>query len=126
VERFFAGGDTTVRGYDLDRLLTETVYCAECVSPSSTNRWAAICACTEHRPAVPHPAPLVRVGVSRQWRGGFLIRWTVSLGFRHGLGFAPFVFKLPIGDVSLAFAIPLNPKPGDSSWRFHLNVGLMF
>jgi len=26
VERFFAGGDTTVRGYDLDRLLTETIY----------------------------------------------------------------------------------------------------
>jgi len=26
VERFFAGGDTTVRGYDLDRLLTEIVY----------------------------------------------------------------------------------------------------
>jgi outer membrane translocation and assembly module TamA len=46
--------------------------------------------------------------------------------FRHGVGFAPFVFKLPIGDLSLAFAIPLNPKPGDSSWRFHLNVGLMF
>ena len=46
--------------------------------------------------------------------------------FRHGLGVAPFVFKLPIGDLSLAAAIPLNPKPGDSSWRFHVNVGLMF
>jgi outer membrane protein assembly factor BamA len=42
------------------------------------------------------------------------------------VGIAPVVLRLPIGDLSLAFAIPLNPKRGDSAWRFHLNVGLMF
>ena len=129
VERFFAGGDTTVRGYDLDRLLTEIVYVP--IAPGVFGF---------------RPQPVggnlrivqnieLQFPIARPWYGSvFLDSGVVAFSFdglsasdfRHGLGLAPFVFKLPIGDLSLAFAIPLNPKPGDSSWRFHLNVGLMF
>jgi outer membrane translocation and assembly module TamA len=31
--------------------------------------------------------------------------------FRHGVGVSPLVLKLPVGDVSLSFAIPLNRSP---------------
>jgi outer membrane translocation and assembly module TamA len=73
--------------------------------------------------------------IARPWYGSvFLDSGVVAFSldglqakqFRHGVGIAPFVFKLPIGDLSLAFAVPLNRKPGDSTWRFHVNVGLMF
>jgi outer membrane translocation and assembly module TamA len=46
--------------------------------------------------------------------------------FRHGLGFSPLLVKLPVGDLSLSFAVPLNRRPGDDTWRLHFNVGLMF
>jgi outer membrane protein insertion porin family len=46
--------------------------------------------------------------------------------FRHGVGFSPLLIKLPVGDLSLSFAIPLNRHPGDDTWRTHFNVGLMF
>ncbi|MGA7740760.1 MAG: POTRA domain-containing protein [Polyangia bacterium] len=129
VERFFAGGDTTVRGYDLDRLLTETVYI-----PIAPGVFAV-----QYQPVGGNLRIVQNIDLQfpilRPWYGSvFLDSGVVAFSFdglsasdfRHGLGFAPFVFKLPIGDLSLAFAIPLNPKPGDSSWRFHLNVGLMF
>jgi outer membrane protein insertion porin family len=129
VERFFAGGDTTVRGYDLDRLLTETVYTP--IAPGLVG--------IQYQPVGGNLRIVQNIDLQfpivRPWYGSvFLDSGVVAFSFdglsasafRHGLGFAPFVFKLPIGDLSLAFAIPLNPKPGDSSWRFHLNVGLMF
>jgi outer membrane protein insertion porin family len=129
VERFFAGGDTTVRGYDLDRLLTETVYV-----PIAPGVFAA-----QYQPVGGNLRIIQNIELQfpilRPWYGSvFLDSGVVAFSFdglsasdfRHGLGFAPLVFKLPIGDLSLAFAIPLNPKPGDTSWRLHLNVGLMF
>jgi len=129
VERFFAGGDTTVRGYDLDRLLTEIVYVP--IAPGVFGvRYQPVGGNLRIVQNIDLQFPILR-----PWYGSvFLDSGVVAFSFdglsasafRHGLGFAPFVFKLPIGDLSLAFAIPLNPKPGDSSWRFHLNVGLMF
>jgi outer membrane protein insertion porin family len=129
VERFFAGGDTTVRGYDLDRLLTETVYVP--IAPEVFGaRFQPVGGNLRIVQNIDLQFPILR-----PWYGSvFLDSGAVAFSFdglsatnfRHGLGFAPFVFKLPIGDLSLAFAIPLNRKPGDSSWRFHLNVGLMF
>ena len=47
--------------------------------------------------------------------------------FRHGVGFSPLLVKLPIGDISLSWAWPLDPQPGDTPiGRLHFNVGLMF
>ena len=129
VERYFAGGDTTVRGYDLDRLLTEAVY-----SPLGYGLYGVRFQPVGGNLRVVQNIEL-QVPIVRPWYASvFLDSGVVAFSFdelsasdfRHGVGFAPFVFKLPIGDLSLAFAIPLNPKPGDSSWRFHLNVGLMF
>jgi outer membrane protein assembly factor BamA len=47
--------------------------------------------------------------------------------FRHSVGFSPLLVRLPVGDISLSWAFPLDPKPGDSRFgRLHFNVGLMF
>ena len=47
--------------------------------------------------------------------------------FRHGVGVAPLVIRLPIGDVSLGWGWPLDPGPGDTRIGvLHVNVGLMF
>jgi outer membrane protein insertion porin family len=126
VERFFSGGDTTVRGYDLDRLLTETIYVPSAFA-------------VQHQPVggnlriiqnIDLQFPIVRPWYASVFLDSGVVAFSfdglAASDFRHGLGVAPFVFKLPIGDLSLAAAIPLNPKPGDSSWRFHVNVGLMF
>ena len=46
--------------------------------------------------------------------------------FRHGAGISPLLIRLPIGDVSLAWAWPLDPGPGDTKIGvFHVNVGLL-
>ena len=129
VERFFAGGDTTLRGYDLDGALTEAVY-----TPVAPGVYSA-----KYQPVGGNLRIIQNIDlqfpIAAPWYGSvFLDSGVVAFSFdglsasdfRHGLGFAPFVFKLPIGDLSLSFAVPLNPKPGDSSWRFHVNVGLMF
>jgi outer membrane protein assembly factor BamA len=129
VERYFAGGDTTLRGFDLDRALSEVVYV-----PIGPGVFGA-----QFRPVGGNLRIIQNIDlqfpISRPWYGSvFLDSGVVAFSFdelsardfRHGVGVAPVVLKLPIGDLSLAFAIPLNPKPGDSAWRFHLNVGLMF
>jgi outer membrane protein insertion porin family len=129
VERYFAGGDTTLRGYDLDRALTDAVETE--IAPGING--------VRYQPVGGNLRVLQNIDlqfpVARPWYGSvFLDSGVVAFSldglqakqFRHGVGVAPFVFKLPIGDLSLAFAIPLNRRPGDSTWRFHVNVGLMF
>jgi outer membrane protein insertion porin family len=129
VERYFAGGDTTVRGYDLDRALTEQVR-TEIVPSIYGVRYQPVGGNLRILQNIDLQFP-----IARPWYGSvFLDSGVVAFSldglqakqFRHGVGVAPFVFKLPIGDLSLAFAIPLNRRPGDSTWRFHVNVGLMF
>ena len=47
--------------------------------------------------------------------------------FRHGVGIAPLQIRLPIGDISVSWAWPLDPQVGDARiGRLHVNVGLMF
>jgi outer membrane translocation and assembly module TamA len=57
---------------------------------------------------------------------GYSLNDIFASDFRHGLGFSPLLIKLPVGDISLSFAIPLNRHAGDDTWRTHFNVGLMF
>lgn len=129
VERFFAGGDTTIRGYELDRALTEVV-----LQPNGPGFYDV-----DYRPVGGNLRILQNIDlqfpISAPWYGAvfldsgvvaFSMQGLSAIDFRHGVGISPFVFKLPIGDLSLSFAIPVNPRPGDASWRFHLNVGLMF
>jgi len=40
---------------------------------------------------------------------------------------SPLLIRLPIGDISLSWAWPLDPNDGDARiGRLHFNVGLMF
>jgi outer membrane protein insertion porin family len=130
VERFFAGGDTTVRGYDLDRVRTQVVR----PPPLQGFREA------QYRPIGGSLRLLQSAELQVLLSGplhaalfldsGIVADSFVTLepvGFRHGVGVAPIVMKLPIGDVSLAWAWPIDPQAGDSRiGRLHVNVGLMF
>jgi outer membrane protein insertion porin family len=129
VERYYAGGDTTIRGYQLDWALTETVR-----SPATDGM-----SYVQYRPVggdlrilqnidlqFPISAPLYGAIFLDSGMVGYHVGNIGAMDFRHGIGFSPLVIKLPVGDISLSFAVPLNRHPGDDTWRTHFNVGLMF
>jgi len=130
VERFSAGGDTTVRGYGLDRLRNQ-------ISLTPTAGGLSL---QQARPIGGSVRIIsnvdLQVEISGPWHGaifwdsGVLQDSLESIGpkrFRHGVGFSPLLVKLPIGDLSVSWAWPLNPRVGDSrTGRLHFNVGLMF
>ena len=134
VERYFAGGDTTIRGYQLDRARVEVVryleprWAAAASTASTSGPWAATCAsCRTSTCMFP---------ISPPWYGSvFLDNGVVAdsldglslTAFRHGVGMSPLLIRLPIGDISLAWGWPLDPGPGDTKIGvFHVNVGLLF
>jgi outer membrane protein assembly factor BamA len=129
VERYFAGGDTTIRGYQLDHALTETITVP---GVSGLNY-------VQYRPLggnlrilqnidlqFPLSPPLYGSVFLDSGMVGYSLNDISATDFRHGIGFSPVLIKLPVGDLSLSFAIPLNRQPGDDTWRTHFNVGLMF
>jgi outer membrane protein insertion porin family len=129
VERYFAGGDTSIRGYQLDYALSETI---------STPGVGGL-NYVQYRPVggnlrilqnvdiqFPISPPLYGSVFLDSGMVGYSLNDTSATDFRHGVGFSPLLIKLPVGDLSLSFAIPLNRHPGDDTWRTHFNVGLMF
>jgi outer membrane protein insertion porin family len=130
VERYFAGGDTTLRGFKLDRARIEVVQ-----SPSGTPVTSV-----QYRPIGGNLRLLQNIDlqfpISIPWYGAvFLDNGVVADSFdglsprkaRHGIGVAPLIIKLPIGDLSFAWAWPLDPGPGDTRIGvLHVNIGLLF
>jgi outer membrane protein assembly complex protein YaeT len=133
VERYFAGGDTTIRGYQLDRARVEIVRYPDPSLGGTINR-------IDFQPLGGNLRILQNIDllfpISPPWFGSVFIDNGVvadsldglsARAFRHGAGISPLLIRLPIGDVSLAWAWPLDPGPGDTKIGvFHVNVGLLF
>jgi outer membrane protein insertion porin family len=139
VERYFAGGDTTIRGYNLDRARTEVVSYT-LIPPPPGFVGGQTLAGVEYRPIGGNLRILQNIDlqfpISPPWYGSvFMDNGVVADSldgltpsqFRHGVGISPFLLRLPIGDLSFAWGWPLDPGPGDTKIGvFHVNVGLLF
>lgn len=130
VERYFAGGDTTIRGYKLDRARVDETH-----FPFAGDRQFV-----QYRPIGGNLRILQNIDlqfpISPPWYGsvffdnGVVADSLDGLGasqFRHGVGISPLLLKLPIGDLSFAWAWPLDPQVGDTRIGvLHVNIGLLF
>jgi len=139
VERYFAGGDTTIRGYQLDRARVELVQFPLVPLDPSGARAGGLYA-VEYRPIGGNLRILQNIDlmfpILPPWYGSvFMDNGVVADSldglrisqFRHGVGVSPVIIRLPIGDVSLGWGWPLDPGPGDTRIGvLHVNVGLMF
>jgi outer membrane protein insertion porin family len=136
VERFFAGGDTTVRGFSEDRLAIEVIESA--VPPLGEVSQLRVLPAGGNIRALHTIDIQVRLG--KLWgiptaSGIFLDTGIVTNsidGFevtdlRHGLGVALFRAVSPFGTASVEYAVPLDPQRGDNpNGRLHINFGLRF
>jgi outer membrane protein insertion porin family len=139
VERYFAGGDTTIRGFRLDRARIEVVQFplipVDAAAPGSTGLYGA-----EYRPIGGSLRILQNIDlqfpISAPWYGSIFmdngvvadsLNGLTAKQFRHGVGISPLLLKLPVGDLAFAWAWPLDPGPGDTKIGvFHVNIGLLF
>jgi outer membrane protein assembly complex protein YaeT len=130
VERYYAGGDTTLRGFALDRARQEAIP-AEVLPGVVSYAYRPIGGSLR----VLHSLDLTFAVTGPLFCGVFLDTGLVADSldglrlqrFRYGAGVAPLMLRLPIGDLSFAWAWPLDPQPGDSrNGVLVFNVGLMF
>jgi outer membrane protein insertion porin family len=139
VERYFAGGDTTIRGFRLDRARVEVVQFplipVDAAAPGSTGLYGV-----EYRPIGGSLRILQNIDlqfpISAPWYGSIFmdngvvadsLNGLTAKQFRHGVGISPLLLKLPVGDLAFAWAWPLDPGPGDTKIGvFHVNIGLLF
>ncbi|MDB4982146.1 MAG: surface antigen, partial [Myxococcales bacterium] len=135
VERYFAGGDTTIRGYNLDRARTDVVEYTQYKLPGGQDLYGV-----QYRPIGGNLRILQNIDlqfpISPPWYGSVFMdngvvadsmQGLTASKFRHGVGVSPLLLRLPIGDLSFAWAWPLDPGPGDTKIGvFHVNVGLLF
>jgi outer membrane protein assembly factor BamA len=136
-ERFFAGGDTTVRGYEEDRLATEII--EEPVPPlGQVTRVRVLPAGGNIR--FIHNLELqfrvwelldVPVASAIFLDSGVVTNSLegVEVGdLRHSLGVALLRMVAPFGSLSLEYAVPLAPDPfiANARGRYHVNFGLLF
>lgn len=131
VERFFAGGDSTVRGYDEDRLATEII--EEAVPPFSDITQLRVLAAGGNIRALTSVDAQLKVYksvasavfldagvVTNDWRAAGLD------DIRPGTGMAV-RYLFPFGAVSLEYAIPLRTKLGDDPrGRIHFGFAMRF
>ena len=135
VERFFAGGDDSVRGYEEDRLATEII--TEPVPPlGQTTQIRVLPAGGNIRAlgTVDAQVTLWRIGgipvASALFVDAGLVTNTLAAvqldDVRPAVGMA-LRFLLPIGAFSGEYAVPLTPRLGDDPrGRFHFAVALRY
>jgi outer membrane protein insertion porin family len=137
VERFFAGGDVTVRGYEEDRLKVEQrrsnvapgVTYVRFV-PEGTN--LRLLHNIELQVTVWDESVLfgLPLAVALFVDTGLLANSFQGLGardFRHSVGLAFVRMVTPVGAVSLEYGIPLDPASvDDPTGRLHFNWGFVF
>jgi len=133
VERYFAGGDTTLRGFQLDRARVETVSNSGFGAPGQDSY-------VQYRPIGGNLRVIenldLQFPISPPWYGSvFFDNGVVAdsfdelspASFRHDVGISPIIIKIPVGDLSFAWAWPLDPGPGDTRIGvFIVNIGLLF
>jgi outer membrane protein insertion porin family len=137
VERFFAGGDTTIRGFEEDRAFAERIEGP--LSPLGGTSFIKLVPqggnirlLTNLEFQVPiwkdSPLGLPLLGavffdnglVTNSFEG------LEASDFRHGIGVALRIFTV-VGFLSLEYAWPLDPDVGDPrEGRFHFNFGFVF
>tara|TARA_R110002096_G_scaffold77896_8_gene183371 strand:+ start:5363 stop:8527 length:3165 start_codon:yes stop_codon:yes gene_type:complete len=138
VERFFAGGDTTVRGYEEDHLAVEFID-----NPSAAggqiSQFRVVPASGNIR--MIHNLDLQLEVWEDPWAGfpvasalfldtGVVTNSLVGVdvqALNFGAGVALVRWVSPVGSFSIEYAIPLTIKLGDNPrGRFHLNLGVLF
>jgi outer membrane protein assembly factor BamA len=136
VERYFAGGDTTVRGFEKDRLATEILL--EPLPPLGDVYQLRVLPAGGNVRFIHNLDLQIEV-----WKlldipvasAIFLDTGLVTNSLhrfhprdlRHALGVARMRWVAPFGSLSVEWAIPLDPKLGDDPrGRFHFNFGLLF
>jgi outer membrane protein assembly factor BamA len=117
-ERFFAGGDYTIRGFAIDTAGPQAEGTDDELFPTGGN--GLLLANAELRRDIGRAltlAAFVDVGnvyplVSDMSLGD--LRYSAGLGVRY---------RTPLGPLRLDWGVKLNPRPGESGYRFHLTVG---
>lgn len=136
-ERYFAGGDTTVRGYEEDRLSTEVI--EEIVPPLGQVTRVRVLPAGGNIRFIHNLELQFRIwelldvpvasaifldsGVITNALQGFEAR-----DLRHAVGVALLRMVAPFGSLSLEYAVPLAPDRLGTNprGRYHVNFGLLF
>lgn len=147
VERFYAGGDTTTRGFDTDTLKSEVIRTN--VSPlggAAAYRIVPEGGNVRFLNTVELQFPIAKtfLGLPLAWSGA--IFWDVGAiansinqvearDFRHSIGVSILRLVTPVGPLSLEYAYPLTQSLADERWktapwyshfpgRIHFNWGI--
>jgi len=151
VERFYAGGDTTIRGFEQDRMRTELV---RLTTPPLPGGAAYVSLPQGGNIRIVHNLefvfPIWRKSIifGLPINGALLLDSALLVNsfdgarlsaVRHSAGIAFLRLATPVGSLSFEWATPLNPRAGDinpgdkwKSWpwnwpgRIHFNFGFVF
>ncbi|MDD5618597.1 MAG: outer membrane protein assembly factor, partial [Candidatus Omnitrophica bacterium] len=119
-ERFYAGGASTIRGYN-ERGVSPVDYLGNHVGGESV-----LVSSMEYTYALMDFLKVATfVDSGNTWRK---VEDYGSGGFKSGIGFG-FRIKTPLGPIKLDYGIPLNKEPGETdkgSGKFHFSMGRTF
>jgi outer membrane protein assembly factor BamA len=147
VERFYAGGDTTTRGYDTDTLKSEIVRSPVSPLPGFPGfRVVPEGGNIRFLNTIELQFPIAKsfLGLPLSWAGALfwdvgaiLNRWdeAKTSDFRHSIGISVLRLITPVGPLSIEYAYPLTQTLAEERWksspwyshfpgRIHFNWGI--